>query len=456
MERPKSLIPNLKNSKWKQYGLIAGIAVVAYGVVYLFLASDNASTPTVATDNQKSNTQNMMVGGQQIDPKDRWIGIAGQQLAKQEDRLQKLEQGAVNQDDRQKRMEDLASRLASGSLAAGTTPSAPAVAPPATFPPGAPIATPIVPPAPPPAVSPARGALPAGAPPPYGEPRIEARPETVIGRVTVGARNSQAVAATGSPSGVAGSTVGTPVIAQASNSAPTKTKQVGTSYLPVGFVRAKILGGLDAPTNGQAQSEPLPMILEVIDYATLPNEFRANVKKCLVVAASWGDLSQERAFARTSTLNCIRHDGTPLVANVKGGIYGEDGKYGIRGRLVSKQGQILANALFAGVIGGIGQGIQFRSSTTTATPFGTAVSTANPNQGFEAGLGGGLGRALDRMANYYISLAEKIFPVIEIDAERIVDIAFTSGIELEVPLPDAEHVAMARSAPDRKEASHDD
>ena len=34
---------------------------------------------------------------------------------------------------------------------------------------------------------------------------------------------------------------------------------------------------------------------------------------------------------------------------------GEDGKAGMRGRLVSKQGQLLANALLAGVASGIGQ-----------------------------------------------------------------------------------------------------
>ena len=46
----------------------------------------------------------------------------------------------------------------------------------------------------------------------------------------------------------------------------------------------------------------------------------------------------------------------------------------------------------------------------------------------------GVGKALDRLAQYYITLAEKVFPVIEVDAGRTVDVVLTQGIALEVPL----------------------
>ncbi|MEK7731608.1 MAG: TrbI/VirB10 family protein, partial [Planctomycetota bacterium] len=50
---------------------------------------------------------------------------------------------------------------------------------------------------------------------------------------------------------------------------------------------------------------------------------------------------------------------------------------------------------------------------------------------FQAGFGTGVGRALDRLAQYYISLAEKVFPVIEVDAGRTVDVVITQGISLQ-------------------------
>ena len=102
----------------------------------------------------------------------------------------------------------------------------------------------------------------------------------------------------------------------------------------------------------------------------------------------------------------------------------------MRGRLVSKQGQILANALLAGVASGIGQAFTQSSTTTSISPLGS-TSTVEPGKQLEAGLGTGVGKALDRLAQYYITLAEKVFPVIEIDAGRTVDVVLTQGIALQ-------------------------
>jgi conjugal transfer pilus assembly protein TraB len=52
-------------------------------------------------------------------------------------------------------------------------------------------------------------------------------------------------------------------------------KKDGRSYVPSGsFFRAALLGGLDAPTGGQAQSNPHPVLMRVQDNAFLPNRYR--------------------------------------------------------------------------------------------------------------------------------------------------------------------------------------
>ena len=126
---------------------------------------------------------------------------------------------------------------------------------------------------------------------------------------------------------------------------------------------------------------------------------------------------------------CYTGDGTAIDVPVKGYVAGEDGKAGMRGRLVSKQGQILANALLAGVASGIGHAFTQSSTTLSVSPLGT-TSTVDPGKQLEAGLGTGVGKALDRLAQYYISLAEKVFPVIEVDAGRSVDVVLTQGVAL--------------------------
>jgi conjugal transfer pilus assembly protein TraB len=160
------------------------------------------------------------------------------------------------------------------------------------------------------------------------------------------------------------------------------------------------------------------------------------VKECFVVGAGYGDVSSERAYIRTESLSCVTRDGTAIDVPVKGYVAGEDGKAGMRGRLVSKQGQLLANALLAGVASGIGHAFQQSSSTMSISPLG-ATTTVDPGKQFEAGFGTGVGRALDRLAQYYISLAEKVFPVIEIDAGRTVDVVITQGMSLQGSLDTA-------------------
>lgn len=208
-------------------------------------------------------------------------------------------------------------------------------------------------------------------------------------------------------------------------------KQDSHSYVPSGsFFRAVLLGGLDAPTGGQAQSNPHPVLMRVQDNAFLPNRYRFRIKACLALGASYGDISAERAYIRLESLSCVRHDGKAIDAPVKGYVVGEDGKAGMRGRLVSKQGQVLANALLAGIGAGIGQAFQQSATTVSTNPLGS-VGTVDPGKQLQAGLGTGVGKALDRLSQYYITLAEKMFPIIEIDAGRTVEVVLTKGLSLD-------------------------
>lgn len=200
----------------------------------------------------------------------------------------------------------------------------------------------------------------------------------------------------------------------------------GIEFIPAGsFVRVAMLNGVDAPTGGQAQSNPLPMAFQVLDTANLANKYRLNIKDCRFIAAAWGDLSSERTFGRTETLTCIINGDTVEMA-VKGSVIGEDGKAGMRGRLVTKQGQLLANSLFAGALSGIGKAFQ-QSATTQTTGAAGVTQTIDPDRVGMAALGGGVGSASNMLAAYYLKAAEKMFPVIETDGGRVVEILVTKG-----------------------------
>lgn len=199
-------------------------------------------------------------------------------------------------------------------------------------------------------------------------------------------------------------------------------------FIPAGaFVRVAMLNGIDAPTGGQAQSNPLPVAFHVLDVANLPNKYRLDIRDCRVIGAAYGDLSSERTMIRTETMSCILGDGETIEMQVKGQAIGEDGKAGLRGRLVSKQGALLANALFGGALSGIGKA--FQQSATTSTTSGLGVTqTIDPAQVSKAALGGGLSTAASQLAEYYLKAADKLFPILETDGGRVIELLITKGV----------------------------
>ena len=408
-----------KAVKRRQYLLLAGIgAVIVLGTVLsVSLTGSRRANERPA----RPTSTNILSPGAQIDPRDAWRGQADAQLKAIEQKSRELTQRDSELEGHNRAMMARLHKLESNA-SAGLTPlppppiSAPAAR--ASFGPDLPGANSTdsgperlpLPPLPPPrtgATSP--GAL--GAQPMGGAP-----PNSLSGIVSITLVEPGPLPGAKAEADPAGTHA----------SLPHDTRR----YLPSGaFTQAILLGGLDAPTGGQAQHNPQPVLLRLTDNAVLPNQFRSRIKECFVVGAGYGDVSAERAYIRTESLSCITHDGTAIDIPVKGYVAGEDGKAGMRGRLVSKQGQILANALLAGVASGIGSAFQQSATTYSLSPLGS-TSTVTPGKQLEAGLGTGVGRALDRLAQYYISLAEKVFPVIEIDAGRTVDVVLTQGIAL--------------------------
>ncbi|MGM8936624.1 TraB/VirB10 family protein [Pseudomonas neustonica] len=210
-----------------------------------------------------------------------------------------------------------------------------------------------------------------------------------------------------------------------------------TITLPSGSILSGVLmTGMDAPTGNQAQRDPFPTLLRIKGEAILPNRFRADFRECFLIAAGWGDLSSERAYMRAERISCVRNDGTILESTLDAYATGEDGKAGVRGRLVSKQGQVIARSLMAGFMEGAAGAFDVRQvpsiNITRGNEDGTAGSpvyeqafNSNVLQGAAAR---GAGSAMERIADYYLAMAENIFPIIEIDAMREVDFIVKRGM----------------------------
>jgi len=202
--------------------------------------------------------------------------------------------------------------------------------------------------------------------------------------------------------------------------------------IPAGsFVRVLILSGVDAPTSGQAQASPHPVLLRIVDRAVLPNLYRADIRDCFLIGSAYGDLSSERAYIRLEVLSCVTRRGDVVEAPVRGYLAGEDGKVGLVGRVVTKQGQILARALMAGFIEGIGRAFQTSTTNIVVSPQGT-LQTVDPSRVFQGSLAMGFSNAASKLVEQYNKLLDMMFPVIEINAGRVVDAVFLQRVEFRV------------------------
>jgi len=206
-------------------------------------------------------------------------------------------------------------------------------------------------------------------------------------------------------------------------------------YLPAGaIITGVLINGMDAPTSIGARKEPSPSLMRIQKEAILPNRFTADIRECFGIVGGFGDLSSERAYLRGEAISCVRDDGSVVEARLEGYAVGEDGKTGVRGRLVSKQGQLIARSMVAGFMEGVSGAFENNpvpviqtSGVSNDQIFQDAFSKETAQNSFI----GGSGKALERISEYYLELAENIFPIIEVDAGREIDFVLVRGVKLQ-------------------------
>jgi len=90
---------------------------------------------------------------------------------------------------------------------------------------------------------------------------------------------------------------------------------------------------------------------------------------------------------------------------------------------------VLAKALLAGIASGIGDAFTQANSTQAISPLGI-TSTISPQSATKAGLYNGVGTAMNKLADFYIQQANKLYPIIEVDAGQTVDVIIKNGTSI--------------------------
>jgi len=202
--------------------------------------------------------------------------------------------------------------------------------------------------------------------------------------------------------------------------------------LPPSFMEAKLLTGFDASTSGKGTNNPEPLLLRIQTPAVLPNDIKANLKGCFVIAEAVGRLDKERADVRLVSLSCLSNEGRAIIDTpVKGFVTDSDSKVGLSGRVVSRMGAATARTIVAGFFGGMGDMLKATATNQSTSALGTTTSVDSA-QIAKYSLGGGLSEGSASLHDFYLSLAKQATPVIEVGATKKITVIISEGKELEI------------------------
>ena len=221
-----------------------------------------------------------------------------------------------------------------------------------------------------------------------------------------------------------------------------------TVYLPPSFMEANLLTGFDAATSGSSKNSPEPLLLRIKTPAVLPNDVKAELSGCFVVAEAVGRLDKERADVRLVSLSCLSNEGRAVIDTpVKGFVTDSDSKVGLSGRVVSRMGAATVRAIVAGLFEGAGDAFKAAATTTSTSALGS-TATIDSSQVGKSALGTGLSQGAQTMSDFYLDLVKQTTPVIEVGAAKKVTVIVSEGKELEIR--DIRSEGLARHQPGGK------
>ena len=202
------------------------------------------------------------------------------------------------------------------------------------------------------------------------------------------------------------------------------------------FAQGVILSGAYAPSltgnNSGGGAGPYPVLIEIVDPYILPSLRRGGLKYAFVIASAYGDLSSERAILRLERISFIYEDGSTLDQEIKGWVVGPDGMYGIPGKVVSREGSLIARAILAGMLSGVSGALEQAGRVIQQTPLGGTMSYIPPENVGKVATFSGLGKAAEMLANFYIQRANQLFPVVEIPAGTEVTLVLLEPLKVKL------------------------
>lgn len=209
---------------------------------------------------------------------------------------------------------------------------------------------------------------------------------------------------------------------------------------PNAYVEATVIVGVDAAAGTSFSADPKPVLFRLhgpaVHVGGDGHHQTTNLDGCEVSGAAYAELSSEKVYIKLQKITCPVAAGKFSVATVEGYVSSR-GKAGVRGKVISREGQLTTKALVAGTLQGLGQAMSLNVQRSQSGQIGTtgpggvlSSQELSPGQIAQGAVGTGISSASSMLANYYIQRAEQYQPVIEMPTGINVTLVFLNGFQV--------------------------
>lgn len=211
----------------------------------------------------------------------------------------------------------------------------------------------------------------------------------------------------------------------------TKIKKFG-EYIPGNsYAKGKLILGVDAGVGMNAEANPRRALLRITGEVVSAGNLRSDkLIGCTAQCRAVGDISSEKVYCQLVSMTCEKKAGWSIEIPVKAEVSSQ-AKVGIRGEVISREGDMVLKSFLSGVVGGFGSGIAQYSQPHMTFSGGMFMSEAEKAKDIGMrGLGSGVAVSSDKLSDYFIKRAEQYQPVISINEGIDVEVLFQEGFNL--------------------------
>jgi len=213
-------------------------------------------------------------------------------------------------------------------------------------------------------------------------------------------------------------------------------------HISTGLTQVYMVTGAYAPAFSDSDSEPLPVLMETEGSILMSNDNFGSVDKCFLLGSAKGNMNSETADIRLVSISCLLDEGKYRIeGSISGWVIGENGIPGVPGELLHKNGAWIAKTFVSGFLETFSQAL-----VTSAGPQINLGGYGNTGGGDSSQVGtgdaiganamsagaGGVSTVFNKLGEYYLKMAEQIFPVIEVKGGRNVDVLLMGGEDLTI------------------------